>query len=114
MEDIKDIEQYLQFVGRFRGSEFGRQFRNQFRDIRGTAELAMLASPSDEEFDDFRRTVAAMTDEEKARPDSLSDDQIKNIARRAEADIGNVGIFINGYVLARRKAEAGLEQEKSD
>jgi len=114
MEEIKNIEQYLQFVGRFRGSEFGRQFRTQFRDIRGTAELAMLASPSDEEFDDFRRTVDAMTDEEKARPEILSDDQIKNIACRAEADTGNVSIFINGYVLARRKAEVGPKQEKTD
>ena len=114
MENIKNIEQYLQFVGRFRGNEFGRQFRNQFRDIRGTAELAMLASPSDEEFDDFRRTVEAMTDEEKVRPDILSDDQIKNIACRAEADTGNASIFINGYVLVRRKAEAGLERKKTD
>ena len=74
----------------------------------------MLASPSDKEFDDFRRTVEAMTDEEKARPEILSDDQIKDIASRAEADTGNVSIFINGYVLARRKAEVGLEQKKTD
>ncbi len=74
----------------------------------------MLASPSDKEFDDFQRTVETMTDDEKARPEILSDDQIKNIARRAESYAGNVSIFINGYVLARRKAEVGPKQEKTD
>lgn len=104
MAEIGDIEEYLQHVGRFRRSSFGKQFRSQFRDSRGTAELAMLAAPTEEEYDDFRRAVAAMTEQEKQCPEKLSDEQIGAIAQQSNADRGNVSIFINGYVLARRKA----------
>ena len=96
------IEEYLAQVGRCRNQSFGMRFRKQFRDTKGTAELAMLAAPSQEEYDDFRRAVTAMTKIEKERPEKLDDDDIKDIAQRAQADVGNVGIFINGYVLARK------------
>ncbi len=104
MAEIGDIEEYLQYVGRFRRSQFGKQFRSQFRDSRGTAELAMLAAPSEEEYEDFRRAVAAMTAQQKQCPEKLTDEQIGAIAQRSKADRGNVSIFVNGYVLARKKA----------
>ncbi len=99
VDAIDNIEAYLEYVGRCRGSDFGRRFRRQFRDSRGTAELAMLAAPSAEEYDEFRRVVAAMTEDEKRQPEQLTDERIKEIARRAAADAGNTAIFINGYIL---------------
>jgi signal recognition particle GTPase len=74
--------------------------------MRGTAELAMLAAPSEEEYEDFRRAVAVMTDEEKAHPEELSDEEIREIAQRCGAASGNISIFVNGYVLARRQEQA--------
>ena len=99
---IDSIEQYLEYVGRFRGSGFGKRYRRQFRDDRGTAELAMLASPSEEEYEDFRRVVEVLTEKEKQSLDKLTSEQIKDIADRAQVDCGNVGIFINGFVLKKR------------
>ena len=105
-KEIGSIEEYLEHVGRCRQDAFGRRYRSQFRDRRGTAELAMLAAPSEEEFEDFRRAVEAMTEHEKANVEQLDDEQIRRIAQRCEADSANVSIFINGYVLAKRKTEA--------
>jgi len=104
--EFTSLEQYLAYVGRGRDQAFGRRFRRQFRDARGTAELAMLAAPSEDEYQDFRRTVAAMTDQEKQHVQDLGDEQIQDIARRGHADGGNVSIFLNGYVLARRQGQA--------
>ena len=97
------LEQYLERVGQQRQSSFGRRFRQQFRDTRGTAELAMLAAPSEEEYQDFRQAVQAMTDQEKQRADRLTDQEIADIARRAQADPGNVAIFLNGYAIEKVK-----------
>jgi len=102
MKCVETIEAYLDEVGRFRGSGYGRRFRHQFRDTRGTAELAMLAAPSEAEYEEFRRAVEAMTDQEKLHPARLTDEDIRAIARRAGVDCGNVSIFINGFVLASR------------
>ena len=55
---IDSIEAYLEYVGRCRGSDFGRRFRRQFRDSRGTAELAMLAAPSVVEYEDMEGDFA--------------------------------------------------------
>ena len=99
------IEEYLEYVARGRGDAFGKRYRSQFRDRRGTAELAMLAAPSEEEYEDFRRAVEGMTENEKANVEQLDDEQIRGIAQRAQADTANVNIFINGYVLALKKAE---------
>ena len=104
MDEIGDIEEYLRYVGRFRQSRYGKQFRSQFRDSRGTAELAMLAAPTEKEYEDFQRAVTAMTAEEKRCPEAVTDEQIGAIAERGGADRGNVSIFLNGYVLARKKA----------
>ena len=104
MAQIGDIEEYLQDVGRFRQGSFGKQFRSQFRDSRGTAELAMLAAPTEEEYEDFQRAVAVMTVQQKQCPEKLTNEHIADIAQWSNADRGNVSIFINGYVLARKKA----------
>ena len=105
MQRFAGIEAYLEYVGQQRNSGFGKRFRSQFRDRRGTAELAMLAAPSEAEYDDFCRAVAAMTESEKADVKDLSDEAVRAIAERGQADVGNVSIFINGYVLARKKAD---------
>lgn len=97
------VEAYLAQVGRCRGSAFGQRFRQQFRDMRGTAELAMLASPSDEEYQAFCRVVAAMSEEEKAHPERLDAPAMAELARRAEVQQGTAAIFINGFVLQRKK-----------
>ena len=102
MAQFATIEEYLEHLGRFRQNAFGQRFRRQFRDSRGTAELGMLASPTAAEYEDFRQAVAAMTVAEKAAPERLDDRAIQAIAERADADPGNVAIFINGYVLARK------------
>ncbi len=101
---IGSIEEYLEFVGRGRGDAFGKRYRTQFCDRRGTAELAMLAAPSEEEYEDFRCAVEVMTEAEKADVEQLRDEQIRDIAERAQADTANVSIFINGYVLAKKKS----------
>ena len=114
MEVLDNIEDYLEYVGRFRQNAFGSRFRNQFRDTRGTAELAMLVSPSEEEYRDFQRAVEAMSEKEKSEPEKLTDGQIKDIAERADADCGNVSIFVNGFVLAREKVKASQKQTSKE
>jgi hypothetical protein len=57
--------------------------RNQFKDIKGSSELAMLAAPSSAELN----------------ADNLTDQQIQKIAVDAEIDSGIFAIFINGYAL---------------
>ena len=106
MQESGTLEEFLEQVGRGQDNAFGRRFRNQFRDGKGTAELAMLAAPSATEFEDFRRAVAAMTAKEKQHPEELDDQQIQEIAERCGADCGNVGIFLNGFILARQQAAA--------
>lgn len=103
---VENIEEYLEYVGRGRDSAFGRRYRSQFRDTRGTAELAMLTAPTEEEYKDFCRAVASMTEQEKKHPEELSDEAIQAIARRCGAASGNISIFVNGYVLARQEEQA--------
>jgi hypothetical protein len=73
--------------------------RNQFQDIEGTSELAMLACPTSEELEQLRRAVAIMTPAEKSDIEKLSDEQVQKIAEDAGADPANFAIFINGYIL---------------
>jgi signal recognition particle GTPase len=73
--------------------------RNQFKDIRGGSELAMLAAPTGVELDQLKKAVAIMTLEEKQNADTLTDEQIKRIASDAEVDPANFAIFMNGYAL---------------
>ncbi len=93
------IEQYLDKIARFSDNEFGKLVRNQFKDIQGTSELAMLAAPSAEELEQLKKAVAIMTPAEKQNADSLTDEQIQKIAADAQVDPANLAIFINGYAL---------------
>ena len=96
------LEEYLQRVGQCREQSFGKRFRSQFQDTQGTAEIAMLAAPSQQEFEEFQRILAVMTEEEKLHTDLLGDEQIQEIAQLAKVEPANVGIFINGFVLNNR------------
>lgn len=71
--------------------------------MRGTSELAMLAAPTAEELQQFRRAVAIMTPTEKQNADRLSDEQVRRIAADAQVDPANLAIFINGYALRCRR-----------
>ena len=93
------IEQYLQKVARFSDSEYGKLVREQFQDIAGSSELAMLAAPTPEELEQLKRAVAIMTPAERQNADSLTDEQIEKIAADARIDPANFAIFINGYTL---------------
>jgi signal recognition particle GTPase len=73
--------------------------RNQFKDIKGGSELAMLAAPTDEELRQLEKAVAIMTPGEREGADNLTDEQIQRIAADAEVDPANFAIFINGYAL---------------
>ena len=73
--------------------------RNQFKDLKGSSELAMLAAPSSAELEQLRRAVAIMTPEEKQNADNLTDEQMQKIAVDASIDPGIFAIFINGYAL---------------
>ncbi|MGD8499438.1 MAG: hypothetical protein PVJ86_02255 [Phycisphaerales bacterium] len=93
------IEQYLEKVARFSGNEYGKLIRNQFKDIQGASELAMLAAPSAEELEQLKKAVSIMTPAEKQNADSLTDEQIQRIATDARIEPANLAIFMNGYTL---------------
>jgi hypothetical protein len=98
-EDRISIEQYLEKVARFTDSEYGLNVRNQFQDIKGDSELAMLAAPTVEELEQLKRAVAIMTPNEKNSANNLTDEQIQRIAEDAQIDPAIFAIFINGYTL---------------
>lgn len=83
----------------FSDNEFGRLLRNQFRDIKGGSELAMLAAPTADELEQLKKAVAIMTPAEKQNADSLNDEQIQRIAADAKVETANFAIFINGYAI---------------
>ncbi len=91
------IEQYLDKVSSFTDSKYGNMIRAQFRDIKGSSELAMLASPSTEELEQLKRAVAIMTAAEKSEAEKLTDGQVAKIAADAGIDPAIFAIFINGY-----------------
>ena len=97
------IGQYLEKVAQFSESEYGNTFRRRFKDMQGTSELAMLASPTAGELDELRRAVAIMTPAERNSADRLSDEQIERIAADARIDPGNLAIFFNGYALTCKR-----------
>ena len=111
---LPSIEHYLETVGQCRNDGFGLRFRNQFRDSKGSAELGMLAAPSEDEYQEMRRVAAVMTTAEKDWPEGLSDEDIRAIASRCEADSGRAAIFLNGYVLARKKARLDADIKSSE
>jgi hypothetical protein len=93
------IEQYLKKVARFAGSDYGQMIREQFKDMKGASELAMLAAPSPDELEQLEKAVAIMTPDEKNNADTLTDDQVQKIAADAQIDPAVLAIFINGYTL---------------
>jgi len=99
VQDNITIEQYLQKVARFSDSEYGQLIRDQFKDIKGSSELAMLAAPSAEELEQLKKAVAIMTPGEKQNAANLTDEQIQTIATDADIDPAIFAIFINGYNL---------------
>lgn len=73
--------------------------RTQFKDIKGSSELAMLAAPNAEELEQLKKAVAIMTPAEKQNAGELTDEQMQKIAIDAGIDSGIFAIFINGYAL---------------
>ena len=94
------LRQFLEKVARFSNSEYGRLVRDQFQDIDGASELAMLTAPTAQELEQLRRAVAIMTPSEKQDAHKLTDEQIERIAIDAKIDPANFAIFMNGYALA--------------
>ena len=78
---------------------YGRQIRKQFQSIDGKSELAMLSSPSRDEYEQLSRAVAIMTAAEKEKAASLSDEQVERIAEDANVDKALLAIFVNGFAL---------------
>jgi len=73
--------------------------RNQFQDISGSSELAMLACPRADELEQLKKAVAIMTEKEKNNAQDLTDEQIQRIANDARIDPGIFAIFVNGFAL---------------
>jgi hypothetical protein len=97
------IDQYLEKIGRFVDEPFARQMRRQFADRRGDSELAVLQSPSRDEYEQLCRLTALMTPQEKTAADSLADEQVRKLAADAKVDPALAAIFFNGYALELRK-----------
>ena len=93
------IDEYIQKLTRFAGSDYGRLVRSQFQDNEGNSELAMLVAPSIEELEQLKKAVAIMTPAEKENAANLTDEQVQKIASDAQVDPANLAIFINGYTL---------------
>ena len=96
------IEEYLQSLEAFIDDAYGRQIRQQFQTIDGKSELAMLSSPTRDEYEQLARAVAIMTAAEKTEAASLSDEQVQRIAEDAKVDKAILAIFINGFALKNK------------
>jgi hypothetical protein len=97
------IEEYLKSLEAFIDDAYGRQIRSQFQTIDGKSELAMLSSPSRDEYDQLSRAVAIMTATEKTEAASLTDEQVERIAEDAKVDKAVLAIFFNGFALKTKK-----------
>jgi hypothetical protein len=93
------LQQFLEKVALKTDDSFGKQFRGFFADNKGSAELAMLVSPSKDEVEQLRKAVAIMTADEIKNAVSLTDEQVKKISHDAGIDSALFAIFINGYAL---------------
>ncbi len=106
MKSALTLEGYLEKLALFTDNESGKMVRTQFQDIKGSAELAMLACPTGTELEQLKKAVAIMTKDEKQNPCNLSDEQIQRIASDAGTDAANLAIFINGYCLQRKRGSS--------
>lgn len=95
------IDAYLRSMERFVDDPYARRMRSQFQTADGKSELAMLAAPMRDEFEQCRRLVAIMTPAEKQNAERLSDEQIARLADEAKADKAVAAIFLNGYALQK-------------
>lgn len=95
------LVEFLEKVSQKTDDSFGKQYRSFFADNKGSAELAMLASPTGSEVEQLKKAVAIMTESEKQNADTLNDEQVKKIADDAKIDAAIFAIFINGYALQR-------------
>ncbi len=100
---MMSLQQYLEKVLQKTSDSFGKQYRGFFADNKGSAELAMLASPTKDEARQLQIAVAIMTEDEKKNADKLNDEQVRKIAKDANIDSGMFAIFINGYALYCKK-----------
>jgi hypothetical protein len=97
------IEQYLEKIARYSDDDYGKLVRDQFKDIEGASELAMLAAPTAEELGQLKKAVAIMTPAEKLNANRLTDEQVEKLAADAKTDPANLAIFFNGYALNCRR-----------
>jgi len=97
------LEQYLEKVKKFVDEPYGRQIRQQFRDCRGSSELAMLQSPNSDELGQITRALSVMTPSEKQNAADLSQSQLHQIAADSGTEPGLLAIFFNGYALEKIK-----------
>ncbi|MBW8000852.1 MAG: hypothetical protein FVQ80_02365 [Planctomycetes bacterium] len=86
-------------MARFVDNAHGQAIRSHFKDNRGSSELAMLATPSSEEFEQLKKAVAIMTKAEKESAAELDDEQVEKIADDAKIDNAIFVIFMNGFTL---------------
>jgi hypothetical protein len=100
------IEEYFKKIASFADSEYGKMIRNNFADIKGSAELAMLAAPTTDELQQLQKALAIMTVSEKENAEVLTDEQIRKIADDAQIEPAMFAIFINGYALHCKKIKA--------
>jgi len=96
------IEEYLKSLEAFVDDAYGKQIRQQFRGIDGSSELAMLQSPSRDEYDQLCRAVAIMTATERKNAETLTDEQVERIAEDAAVDKALLAIFINGFAIKKK------------
>jgi hypothetical protein len=97
------IEEYLASLARFVDDAYGRRMRSQFQTRDGKSELAMLAAPTRDEYEQCRRLAAIMTVDEKQNAARLSDEQVSRLAEEAGVDPALAAIFVNGYALQKLK-----------
>ncbi len=97
------LDDYLKLLERFVDDAYGRRMRSQFQTADGKSELAMLATPTRDEYEQCCRLVGIMTANEKAHAERLSDEQAAKIAEEAKVDPAIAAIFINGFAIAKSK-----------
>jgi len=99
------LDEYLQSLARFVDDPYARRMRSQFGAADGKSELAMLAAPTRDEYDQCCRLVRLMTPYEKENAERLSDAQVAKLADEAQADRAVAAIFLNGYALLKLKVK---------
>ena len=97
------IEDYLKTLERFVDDPYGRQVRSRFQGMDGRSELAVLQSPSRDEYEQLKKAVAIMTPAEKENAADLSEQEIRKIADDAGSDPALLAIFLNGYAINKSK-----------